>query len=193
MLQKARDNGKINGIKDILESLMLITEDTPEKQYKKGSTAAQNSKFNYTAKSIESLRQIIPILSADLNNAESAIAKINFSLLSADAQSYLQYLQDKKRYTEMLGFVRGVVLNTVAEEISKSDVITIDEEKFLKDKTNNMIQAILIMTAQQLANGKNIKELFEQTGGSDTMTAKDYLDNLRSALNGKMEEITKQE
>ncbi|MCR4662422.1 MAG: hypothetical protein K5622_00860 [Endomicrobiaceae bacterium] len=188
MLQKTRETGKIEGIKDILESLMILTEDTPERQYKKGSNAAQNSKFNYTAESVESLRQIIPVLSTDLDNAETEIKKLNFKLFSTDAQIYLQYLQDKKKYTEMLGFIRGVVLNTVAEEITKLDSISVDGELFLKNKTNNVVQTILIMTVQQLANGKNIEDLFKQTGGSDTMTAKDYLDSLRTALNGKMEE-----
>ena len=71
----------------------------------------------------------------------------------------------------MLGFIRGIVLNSVAKEITKLDVITIENEDFLREKENNMVQAILIMTVQQLANmedNKTVEEklrnLFEQAG-----------------------------
>ena len=194
MLSKVR--AKKGGIREMLEGLMA--EDTPERMYKKGANAARSSKFEYSAKA-ENITNIINsgILSADLRDVETKAKEINKNWFSPDTQTYLEYLEKKGKYEEILGFVRGVVLRTVAKEICGLETISIDTDKFMADIMSNEVQAILIMTVQQLANmemkDKTIKEvleeLFRQTAGSDVMTAEEYLNSIRINLNGAMDEV----
>lgn len=197
MLERVKN--KKDGIRGILET--FISENTPEKMYKKGSHAAQSSKFDYTITNLaissnknEPLaRELLELLAMDVSGEinESVIrdfvkkataenekedTKKNTNILSSDSKTYLEYLNAKAEkaepkeakmlYAEMLGFIRGIVLNTIAKQIvtlSDTDIININTKSFIEDKENNIVQAILIMTLQQLANGRSLERLFAQT------------------------------
>ena len=208
MLEKTRDIR--DGIRGLLDGLKEIVEDSPAMKYKKGMNAAQSSKFDYKVIDMEKISALKYILSLDGISAgnivksghsdeifeEATEIKNVLELFSVDAQNYIDYLKSKGEYAQILGFIRGVVLRSVVQEIVDKEIISIDNEGFLADQKSNMVQTILIMTVQQLVNKEEnesvdevLKDLFALKGGSDEMTAKDYLEQIQSVLNVKMEEV----
>jgi hypothetical protein len=207
MLEKTRNIR--DGIRGILDGLKEIVEESPVMKYKKGINAAQSSKFDYKIIDMEKISALKYILSVDgiaignivksedgdeIFEATTGIKDI-LDMFSVDAQNYIEYLKSKGEYAQILGFIRGVVLRSVAQEIVDKEIISIDSEDFLADQKSNMVQAILIMTVQQIVNKEEnksvdevLKDLFEPKGDSDEI-AKDYLDKIRSVLNVKMEEV----
>ena len=160
-------------------------------KYKKGSHAAQSSKFDYTVTDIVALKDILSmdvtkLTAEDLKNKLNAQLE-NKGIFSVDARNYIEYLQLHDRYEELLGFIRGTVFNSAAKRITKLEVISINNENFLKDKEKDSIQAILIMTVQHLVNGENLEELFTSKEESE-LTAQQVFEQLRSK-SGNMDKV----
>ena len=182
------NDGLLDNIKTVLETLKKINEETPERKYKKGLNAAMSTKFDYT---VNDIMLALDILSVDVNadNLQEVINALNLSIFSNDARNYIEYQKSKNNYAEVLGFIRGAVMNTLAKDIA--GIVTIDGEKFQRDIKTDEAQAILILTAQAMMQGKTLDSLYRTIEGSDELSARDYLESIRSKLNSKLEEILK--
>ncbi len=167
--------------------------ETNEQKFKKGINAALSRKFDYTAKDV---KQIIDsgILSVDIGNSNGylreEILKLNLSLFSDDARTYIEYLTAKEKYEETVGFIRGVVMNTVAKNIA--NIIDIDENKLMKNIKTDTVQAILILTIQNILNGNTMEDIYKTKEIESEMTAKEFLDSIKIRLNGDLDNILRQ-
>ena len=184
--------GKKYGIRDFLANLSLVDKDTPERRYKKGAIAAMSSPIDYKVTKMEAIMKMKDsFLSADLSNAQAEVEKINKTVLSwfnADTQKYINDLKQKGQYAEVLGFMRGVVMRTIAEEISST--LELEDGKLHQDIKESNIQAILIITIQKMMNGEKLEEMYKQEmAGSDTLTAEEFFNQIRFRLNKDMEEV----
>ena len=79
-------------------------------------------------------------------------------LFNSAAQSYIQKQMDKGNYIETLGFILGVVENSVAEEVVKEFELG-DGKNFIKEININENQAILMTIIGQMINGKNLEQI----------------------------------
>ena len=184
------------GIREIIENLISINEDTPERKYKKGLNAAMRMNSDYNVKDMQTLIDS-NILSLDFRKIEEEkvlkfeIEKIlNEKMFSYDATSYIEYQLSKENYTEVLGFIRGIVIKTVANDVG--NILDIEKDTMIKDIQNNEVQAILIMTIQRMMNGEKLEKICEMSAGSDTLTVEDFLNGIRNKLNEKKDEILRQ-
>ena len=162
---------------------------TKEQKYNKGYKAALSSKFDYTVKDIKSMFDIIQV-DFDSKTLKEQIDGFDLSLLSDDSKNYVEYLKFNKKYEEILGFIRGAVMNTVANEISS--VMEMDKKTFLNDKKNKMVQAILISTIQKMMNGETIENIYKETAGSDELSAQEYLNSIRERINGDLDKVLRE-
>ena len=168
-----------------------------EKKYKKGLNAAMSTKFEYYIGSLEQLAQIIDsgVLSSDLSKAEKNMEKIRTlignKVFNKETENYINYqMKEKGNYEEVLGFIRGVVMNTLARNIT--GILTIDDEKFMKEIKTNEVQAILILTLQAMMQGKTMEELYKNFEGSDELSADRYLNSIRNKLNETMDKTLRE-
>ena len=81
-------------------------------------------------------------------------------------------------------------MNTLTKSIA--GIITVDGEKFQKDIKTNEVQAALILTLQAMMQGKTLDSLYRTIEGSDELSARDYLNSIRSKLNANLENILKE-
>ena len=159
---------------------------TKKSKYDKGFKAALNSKFDYTVKDVKPLFEVIS-LDVNAGNLATILNNLNLNVLSTDSKAYFEYLKSKERYEELLGFVRGIVTNTVADDVS--EVLNLDKGSFFNAKNTKTVQAILAVTLQQMMKGETIENLYGTIKGSDTMTAQDYLDTVKTKLNAMLEKV----
>ena len=162
---------------------------TKEQKYNKGYKAALSSKFDYTVNDIKSMFDIIQT-DFDSKTLKEQIDGLDLSLLSDDSRTYVEYLKSNEKYEEILGFIRGAVMNTVANEISS--VTDMDKNAFLNDKKNKMVQAILITTIQKIMNGETIENIYKETAGSDELSAQEYLNSIRERINGDLDKVLRE-
>ena len=183
--------GLLENIRTLLDNIRTITEMTPERKYKKGLNAAMSTKFDYTIDEVENIQAIFDVLSLDMkaSNIKEVLDSLNTSIFSNEAQVYIKYQKEKGNYEELLGFIRGVAMNTLANNIP--GILPIDKEKLQEKIKSNEVQAILILTLQAMMTGKSFRELYEQRSGSDDLTAAQYLSAIRDSLHSRLEEILK--
>ena len=162
---------------------------TNEQKYKKGLNAALSTKFNYAANA-EDLQKLIDsgILSLDLNNrdTENIVRNLDLSWFSNDSKSYIEYQIQKGNYAEVLGFIRGITMNTVASKIGS--VIDIDTSSLLSDRKNETLQAILIITIQKMMNGEKIEDMYKMVSSSSE-SAQSFLNSIKERLNGDLDKV----
>ena len=190
---KNLNNGLLDNIRTVMETISSMTEMSPERKYKKGQNAAMSTKFDYSVKDMQSLIDS-GILSLGLDEAASAVEKIRTlmsqGVFSRDTEVYLNYQLTKGNNEEVLGFIRGSLMNTLVSDIS--EILTIDEDAFQKDIKTNEVQAILILTLQAMMTGKTLEELYKTIEGSDELSARDYLNSIRNKLNEQLESILRE-
>ena len=162
---------------------------TKEQKYNKGYKAALSSKFDYTVSDVKTLFDFMDI---DLHSEslKEHLDKLNLSLLSNDSRSYIEYLKSGGKYEEILGFIRGIVMNTVAKDIA--GIIDLDKDAVFNDKKNKTLQAILIITIQKMMNGESLEEMYKTTSGSDELSAKDYLDSIIFKINESLDKVLRE-
>ncbi|WP_413854371.1 hypothetical protein [Candidatus Ruminimicrobium bovinum] len=164
---------EVGGIKTIIENIRISIKDNPQKQYNKGHAAAlKNNGYQLDdSKDITSnvidLKELLQMNSKDIEEllkwqGEESIIKIikeNLSLFNPQAQSYInEELLAKGKYIEAIGFILGVVENSVAEEVVKEFELG-DGEKFIKEIGSNENQAILMAIIGQMIKGKNLEQI----------------------------------
>lgn len=159
---------------------------TKKTKYNKGFKAALNSKFDYTVKDVGSMFEAISI-DVNADNLETVLNNLDLKGLSNDSKAYVEYLRSKERYEELLGFIRGIVMNTVADNIC--EVVDLDKESFFAGKNTKTVQAVLIITIQNMMKGDTVENMYGTMKGSDTMTAQNYLDTVRTKLNGILDKV----
>ena len=188
-----KNNGLLDNIRSVIDEIKSINEMTPQRKFNKGLNAAMSTKFDYSVKDMQSLIDS-GILSVDLDEAVSAVEKIRTlmsqGVFSRDTEVYLNYQLSKGNNEEVLGFIRGSLMNTLVSDIS--GILTIDEEAFQKDIKTNEVQAILILTLQAMMTGKTLEELYKTIEGSDELSARDYLNSIRNKLNEQLESILRE-
>ena len=162
---------------------------TKEQKYNKGYKAALSSKFDYTVSDVKTLFDFMDI---DLHSESlnEQLDNLNLSLLSNDSRSYIEYLKSGGKYEEILGFIRGIVMNTVAKDIA--GIIDLDKDAVFNDKKNKTLQAILIITIQKMMNGESLEEMYKTTSGSDELSAKDYLDSIMFKINESLDKVLRE-
>ena len=162
---------------------------TKEQKYNKGYKAALSSKFDYTVSDVKTLFDFMDI---DLHSEslKEQLDNLNLSLLSNDSRSYIEYLKSGGKYEEILGFIRGIVMNTVAKDIA--GIIDLDKDAVFNDKKNKTLQAILIITIQKMMNGESLEEMYKTTSGSDELSAKDYLDSIMFKINESLDKVLRE-
>ncbi len=172
---------------------------TARAKFVKGLNAAQTQgkKFEYKADItdkwvLDVLGEIVSTDASkdiDKNKLNNAINKIRGSL-SADAITYIEFLESKNgsgEYEELLGFIRGILFNSISEQLIKTG--NLDEDSLYADRNSDRVQAILIMTAQRVLTGEKVEELLAKIEGSDDLTAERYLEAKIAKLNETMEEV----
>ena len=122
----------------------------------------------------------------DLEEIKEQLNSLNLSkIFTNDALIYIEDLISKDNNIEALGFIRGVVMNTIADDISKelSDkgIGDVDIRDSIED---NEIQGILIWTIQNLLEGKAIEDLYNDNKDTfETGTAEEIFESIRLDLN----------
>lgn len=159
---------------------------TKKTKYNKGFKAALNSKFDYTVKDVGAMFEAISI-DVNADNLETVLNNLDLKSLSNDSKAYVEYLRSKQRYEELLGFIRGIVMNTVADNIC--EILDLDKEAFFAGKNTKTVQAVLIITIQNMMKGDTVENMYGTMKGSDTMTAQNYLDTVRTKLNGILDKV----
>lgn len=169
---------------------------TLKQQYAKGYNACLNSKFDYTTANVAELFNLI---SNDLINNENLaeiLKNISTTQLSMDSKSYLEFLLNKEKYAEALGFIRGVSMNSIRKEIINilnDKNINIDVEKFEKESHGKYQKALLILAIQLIMSGKNLNDLLnDEFIDSDAITVKDYLESVNFKVNENIEKILRE-
>ena len=171
VIEKAAE--EVGGIKTIIENIRSSIKDNPQKQYNKGHAAAlKNNGYQLDdSKDITSnvidLKELLQMNSKDIEEllkwqGEESIIKIikeNLSLFNLQAQSYInEELLAKGKYIEAIGFILGVVENSVAEEVVKEFELG-DGKKFIKEIGSNENQAILMTIIGQMIKEKNLEQI----------------------------------
>lgn len=174
----------------------LKETNTKEHKYNKGYNASLNSKFDYVCSDVTKLKDI---LSIDINSEEQLEILQNIDLetlnLSADSLTYLNYLKSKGRYEEMLGFIRGIAMNSARAQIIKglkNKEINLDMDKFAKEAGGKYQKAFLTVAVQLMMDDIDITELLETDFINSDMTVKEYLDSVLEKVNINIEDILKQ-
>ena len=157
----------VNVVKEIIENV-INKINGPQSKFETGKKRAlynQEYKLNLDDQSIEkrvkNLGDLLTLDIATLSEDKNAIVRaINDSkdLFNPAAQSYIQRQMDKGNYIEAIGFILGVVENSVAEEVVKEFELG-DGEKFIKEIGSNENQAILMTIIGQMIKGKNLEQI----------------------------------
>ncbi len=182
----------------------LRESNTKEQKYNKGYNASLSSKFDYTCNDVKLLAEY---LSIDIND-DNALKKLDelveklhndsselYSSLSLDSRSYLGYLAGKGRYEEMLGFIRGIAMNSARTQIIKglnAKEVNLDMDKFAKEAGGKYQKAFLTVAVQLMMDDIDITELLETDFIDSDMTVKQYLDSVYEKVNINIEDILKQ-
>ena len=195
--------GILNKIKSLVEEV-INKINSPQSKFKTGEIKAlseQKYQLNLAEQSIEeAVKNLDNLLTLDVpafleyaneetvNNNIKEMIQDNMKLFNSVAQGYIQEQLDKGNYIEALGFVRGVVENSLAEQIVKKLDI---KDDFIKEINTNENRAIIILTMQAMlqGKGKTLDELYNTAGeGSFEMTAEQYLNSIRGMLNANLDE-----
>jgi hypothetical protein len=182
----------------------LRETNTKEEKYNKGYNASLSSKFDYTCNDVKLLAEY---LSIDIND-DNALKKLDelveklhndsselYSSLSLDSRAYLGYLAGKGRYEEMLGFIRGIAMNSARTQIVKglnAKEVNLDMDKFAKEAGGKYQKAFLTVAVQLMMDDIDIIELLETDFIDSDMTVKQYLDSVYEKVNINIEDILKQ-
>ena len=101
---KNLNNGLLDNIRTVMETISSMTEMSPERKYKKGQNAAMSTKFDYSVKDMQSLIDS-GILSLGLDEAASAVEKIRTlmsqGVFSRDTEVYLNYQLNYQLYQKV--------------------------------------------------------------------------------------------
>ncbi|MBO7611003.1 MAG: M48 family metalloprotease [Elusimicrobia bacterium] len=167
-----------------------------EHKYNKGYNASLSSKFDYVCYDVPKLETL---LSIDINNEQQMATLQNINLenleLSPESFTYLNYLKNKGRYEEMLGFIRGIAMNSARVQIIGAltkQGANLDMDKFAEEAGGKYQKAFLTVAVQLMMSDIDITELLK-TGFIDSdMTMKEYLDSVYEKVNINIEEILKQ-
>ena len=94
----------------------------------------------------------------------------------------------------MVGFIRGIVMNTARTKIIeglKEKGIELDIDKFAKEANGKYQKAFLTIAVQLMIEGIDITKLLETDFIDSDMTVKQYLDSIYEKVNINIEEILK--
>ena len=176
-----------------------------EHKYNRGYNASLSSKIDYTCDDVSLLAEYLNI---DINNTEELNRKINklkenlekdsskLSLsLTHNSRVYLKSLLAKTRYEEVVGFIRGVAMNSARTQIIKglnAKEVNLDMDKFAKEAGGKYQKAFLTVAVQLMMEDIDITELLETDFIDSDMTVKQYLDSVYEKVNINIEDILKQ-
>ena len=185
------DNARVFlGKRSILKEIF-----SKEHKYNKGYNASLSSKFDYVCYDVTKLKDILAV---DIDNEEQLerLKDIDLSSLSlsSDSLTYLEYLNKKGNYEEMVGFVRGVAMNSARAQIIKGlkdKEIELDIEKFAKEANGKYQKAFLTAAVQLIMENVDITALLETDFIDSDMTTKQYLDSVYEKVNVNIEDILK--
>jgi hypothetical protein len=194
----------LNLYDDRIETLKetLKQAKTAKQRYDKGLKASLDSRFAYTASNISALFSLV---NADRTNEDKEMLKADIKKavsnagLSEDSLSYINYLLEKERYYETLGFIRGIVMNSVREEykdVLEKKGIILDIDKFKNIQGGKYQKAILTLLVQlkmsgQINNTEALEKLTEEKvkGEDNYFTTKEFLDAIGLAINVNIDDI----
>ncbi|MDR2192337.1 MAG: hypothetical protein LBO62_05635 [Endomicrobium sp.] len=186
-------NGDTITIKDALKE-----KRTAKQHYDKGLKAALESKFNYTAQNSE---YFFSLMTSDKTNTPVGAIKaeieegVKFASLSKDSQAYLNYLTQKERYYEAVGFIRGVVMNSAREEIfSAFGDKNIDKIKMQFADGGKIQKAFLTLAVKLkmrgMKNGKTIKDFMQEDYNADyEMNAADFFNFIAAQVGENIDDL----
>ena len=195
-----KESEEVGGIKTIIENIRSSMKDNPQKQYNKGHEAALknngyqlNDSKDITSNVID-LKELLQMNSKDIEElqGEESIIKIikeNLSLFNPQAQSYInEELLAKGKYIEAIGFILGVVENSVAEEVVKEFELG-NGKDFIKEIGSNENQAILMIIIGQMIKGKTLKDIIEEDKYEKDYNYTVKIEDIKNELNSKLDKV----
>ena len=143
----------------------------------------------------QKLEELKRILSLYGQNSREEFSSELLKNLSFDSKAYLKYLADKNRDEELLGFIRGIAMNSARTQVFKGleeKGFNLDMKKFANVADGKYQKAFLTIAVQLMMEDIDITELLETDFIDSDMTAKEYLDSILEKVNINIEEILKQ-
>ena len=143
----------------------------------------------------QKLEELKRILSLYGQNSREEFSSELLKILSFDSKAYLKYLADKNRDEELLGFIRGIAMNSARTQVFKGleeKGFNLDMKKFANVADGKYQKAFLTIAVQLMMEDIDITELLETDFIDSDMTAKEYLDSILEKVNINIEEILKQ-
>ena len=161
----------------------------------KASEKTDEQKLDKQKLDKQKLEKLKKILSLYGQNSREEFSSELLKNLSADSKAYLKYLADKNRDEELLGFIRGIAMNSAKTQVFKGleeKGFNLDMKKFAKEANGKYQKAFLTVAVQLMMEGTDITTLLETDYIDSSMTAKQYLDSVYEKVNINIEDILKQ-